>query len=70
MVIQAVCARAEEMGVIMTPTEKGGMKGKKDIDNRQHLFNQGGNDQTYLARKIMTDSPPTKRPRLLRSWRT
>lgn len=59
MVIQAVCARAEEMGKIMPRDITGSMKGKKGHDNCNDLYARQGNDQTYLARKIMTDSPET-----------
>jgi len=57
MVIQAVCARAEEMG----PVKHGGDRKPKAMDqgNNCNLDIKRGNDQTYLARKIMTDSPET-----------
>ena len=61
MVIQAVCARAEEMGKIMPRDITGSMKGKKGHDNCNDLYARQGNDQTYLARKIMTDSPARAR---------
>ena len=57
MVIQAVCARAEEMG----PVKHGGDRKSKAMDqgNNYNLDIKRGTDQTYLARKIMTDSPET-----------
>ena len=59
MVIQAVCARAEEMG----PVKHGGDRKPKAMDqgNNCNLDIKRGNDQTYLARKIMTDSPARAR---------
>ena len=35
------------------------MKGEKASDNCNELPAQRGNDQTYLARKIMTEHPDT-----------
>jgi len=58
MVIQAVCARAEEMGPIDNGGDRRSEKARNQFDNSK-TETKGGNDQTYLARKIMTDSPET-----------
>ena len=49
MVIQAVCARAEEMGPIDNGGDRRSEKARNQFDNSK-TETKGGNDQTYLAR--------------------
>lgn len=56
-VIRAVCAAAEEAGVL----KHGGDRKSESADqgDNSNLEPKRGNDQTYLARKLLTEQPET-----------
>ena len=57
-IVSLIQSAAEEAGPIKSAAEAGSMKGEKAPDNYKELKGYG-TDQTYLARKIMTEHPDT-----------